>query len=142
VVLDGHKQMYLPVAASALLHHDPKSARVIEKQSRYMLQEGSGDLGRRSLEGSRNGAALFFHAGLQLIGAEGYSFLMEENLRKTKIMAELIRKRPEFEILTEPQTNILLFRGLPVAFRHLRTYQFSAKENTLINAFNERLQKK
>src|SRR5579864_293501 len=109
VVLDGHKQMYLPIAASAVLLRDPASAKVIEKQSHYMLQEGSGDLGRRSLEGSRNAAALFFHAGLQLI---------------------------------EPETNILLFRGLPVAFRHLRTCQFSAEENTLINAFNERLQKK
>src|SRR5579864_5033779 len=142
VVLDGHKQMYLPIAASAVLLRDPASAKVIEKQSHYMLQEGSGDLGRRSLEGSRNAAALFFHAGLQLIGAEGYGFLMEENLRKARIMAELIKKRSEFELLIEPETNILLFRGLPVAFRHLPTCQFSAEENTLINAFNERLQKK
>jgi glutamate decarboxylase len=142
VVLDGHKQMYLPIAASALLLRDPKSARVIEKQSHYMLQEGSGDLGRRSLEGSRSGAALFFHAGLQLIGAEGYGFLMQENLRNAQIMAGLIRRRPEFEMLIEPQTNILLFRGLPIAFRHARTRQFSSEENAIINAFNEQLQKK
>jgi putative pyridoxal-dependent aspartate 1-decarboxylase len=142
VVLDGHKQMYLPIATSALLLRDPGSARVIEKQSHYMLQEGSGDLGRRSLEGSRNGSALFFHAGLKLIGAAGYGFLMQENLRNSQIMAELIRKLPEFEMLIEPQTNILLFRGLPVAFRHSRTRQFSTEENTIINAFNEQLQKK
>lgn len=142
VVLDGHKQMYLPVAVSALLLRDPESARVIEKQSHYMLQEGSGDLGRRSLEGSRNGAALFFHAGLQLIGAEGYGFLMEQNLRNACEMAELVRKRPEFEMLIEPETNILLFRGLPVAFRDLHRRQFSTQENALINDFNERLQKK
>ena len=142
VVLDGHKQMYLPVAVSALLLRNPESARVIEKQSHYMLQEGSGDLGRRSLEGSRNGAALFFHAGLQLIGAEGYGFLMEQNLRNARTMAELIGKRPEFEMLIETQTNILLFRGLPVAFRDSRRRQFLPQETALINAFNERLQKR
>jgi putative pyridoxal-dependent aspartate 1-decarboxylase len=142
VVLDGHKQMYLPVAASALLLRDPRSARVIEKQSHYMLQEGSGDLGRRTLEGSRNGAALFFHAGLQLIGAEGYGFLMEENLRKAQLMAGLIQKRPEFELLTQPETNILLFRGLPAAYRHSRPKHFSTEENAAINTFNERLQKR
>lgn len=142
VVLDGHKQMYLPVAVSALLLRDPQSARVIEKQSHYMLQEGSGDLGRRSLEGSRNAAALFFDAALQLIGAEGYGFLMEQNLRSARKMAELIRKRPEFEMLTEIQTNILLFRGLPVAFRDSPRREFSAQENAVINDFNERLQKK
>jgi glutamate/tyrosine decarboxylase-like PLP-dependent enzyme len=63
-------------------------------------------------------------------------------LRNSQIMAELIRKRPEFEMLIQPQTNILLFRGLPVAFRHSRTRQFSTEENAIINTFNERLQKK
>jgi glutamate decarboxylase len=142
VVLDGHKQMYLPVTASALLLRDPTAARVIEKHSHYMLQQGSGDLGRRSVEGSRNGRSLFFHAGLRLIGEQGYGFLMEENLRKSRSMAELIRRRPEFELLAEPQTNILLYRGLPLAFRGPREHVFSSKENAVINAFNERLQKK
>ena len=142
VVLDGHKQMYLPVATSALLLRDPAAARVIEKRSHYMLQEGSGDLGRRSLEGSRNGNSLFFHAALRLIGEQGYGFLMEENLRKSRIMAELIRMRPEFELLTGPQTNILLYRALPRAFRGPRMRPFSSEENVVINAFNERLQKK
>lgn len=142
VVLDGHKQMYLPVAVSALLLRDPKAARVIEMRSHYMLQDGSGDLGRRSLEGSRNGVGLFFHAGLQLIGPEGYGFLMEENLRKAGIMAEMIRKHAEFEMLIQPQTNILLFRALPARFRGSRRGLFSAEENAVINAFNERLREK
>lgn len=142
VVLDGHKQMYLPLAVSALLLRDPSAARVIEKRSHYMLQEGSGDLGRRSMEGSRNGNSLFFHAALRLIGEQGYGFLMEENLRKSQIMAGLVRMRPEFELLTEPQTNILLYRALPRAFRAPRIHPLSEKENAVINAFNERLQKK
>ncbi|HLJ90485.1 MAG TPA: aminotransferase class V-fold PLP-dependent enzyme [Candidatus Angelobacter sp.] len=142
VVLDGHKQMYLPIAVSALLLRDPHAAKVIEKHSRYMLQEGSGDLGRRSLEGSRNGAALFFHAGLNLIGEQGYAFLVEENLRKAQIMADLIRSRPEFEILVAPETSILLFRGLPAALRHRKGHSFSVAENADINCFNERLQKR
>jgi putative pyridoxal-dependent aspartate 1-decarboxylase len=142
VVLDGHKQMYLPVGVSAVLFRDPKSARVIEKQSRYMLQEGSGDLGRRSLEGSRSGASLYLHAGLQLIGAEGYAFLMEANLENARNMADLIAARPEFELLVAPETNILLFRGLPARLRHPRGQRFSVEANAAINIFNEQLQKR
>lgn len=142
VVLDGHKQMYLPVGVSAVLFRDPECARVIEKQSRYMLQEGSGDLGRRSLEGSRSGTSLYFHAGLQLIGTEGYAFLMEANLKHAKTMADLIAARPEFELLVAPETNIVLFRGLPARFRYPRGQRFSVEATAALNIFNEQLQKK
>jgi len=50
---------------------EPHAATVIEKQASYMLQEGSGDLGKRALEGSRSGSALLLHAGLNIIGPQG-----------------------------------------------------------------------
>lgn len=69
MTIDAHKQFYLPIGSSVLLMREPHAATVIEKQASYMLQEGSGDLGKRSLEGSRPGSALLLHAGLYIIGS-------------------------------------------------------------------------
>jgi glutamate decarboxylase len=139
---DGHKQMYLPMGSSMLLLRNPQTADVIEKETRYILHEGSGDLGKRSLEGSRGGTALFTHAALNIIGAAGYEFLIEENIRKARAMAELIKRRPEFELITEPETNILLYRYLPIESRGLSARgALTAEDNLKINKLNEKLQK-
>jgi glutamate decarboxylase len=145
VVIDGHKQMYLPVGTGMLLLRDPSTAKVIEKNSHYVIQNGSGDLGQRSLEGSRDGAALFLHAALHLIGADGYGFLMEENLRKAQLLAKMLKESAEFELLFEPETNIVLYRYLPAPFRaplDERQRVFTAAENAHLNSFNEMLQKR
>src|SRR5262249_41614747 len=92
-------------------------AQLIEKQSNYMLQDGSGDLGRRSLEGSRDGASVFLHAALSIIGASGYAQIVEAGFAGARKMADSIRSRPEFQLLMEPETNIVLYRFLPAPYR-------------------------
>jgi glutamate decarboxylase len=140
VTFDAHKQMYLPVAFSILLLRDPASADLIERRSRYMLHDGSGDLGSRSLEGSRSTGVLYLDAALAIIGAEGYEFLLEQNLRKARVMAQMIRQRAEFELLFEPELNVVLYRYLPEAFRR-EPRSISAEENQSLNEINESLQK-
>ena len=141
VVIDGHKQMYVPVGSSMLLFKDPYVARVIEKSSNYILQNGSGDLGQRSIEGSRAGSVLFLHAALELIGSEGYGFLIEENLRKSQMMAQLINGSSQFELLLQPETNIVLYRYIPQQFRLFGKRRLAPEENAQVNGFNEMLQK-
>jgi glutamate decarboxylase len=141
VTADGHKQLYLPLGNSMLLLRDPGAASVIEKQSRYMLQSGSGDLGQWSLEGSRSGSGLLLHAALHVIGAEGYAYLVEENIRKARLMASKIEQMPEFALLLRPETNILLYRYIPRRFRWLAQQgALTSEENACINELNERLQ--
>lgn len=141
VVIDGHKQMYVPVGTSMLLFRDPDTAKLIEKNSTYILQNGSGDLGQRAIQGSREGSILFLHAALELIGSEGYRFLIEDNLRKARMMADLIRVRSQFELLLEPETNIVLYRYIPKRFSCQVKQYFEDEENAQISAFNEMLQK-
>lgn len=141
VTADGHKQLHLPVGNSLLLFRNPKAAKVIEKEAPYMLREGSGDLGRRSLEGSRPGSTLFVHAGLSIIGRRGYEFLVDESIRKGEVMARLIRARPEFELVGPSNTNIVLYRFIPRIYRRLlikgELQDFHNKE---ISAVNEQIQ--
>lgn len=142
VTMDGHKQMYLPMGIGLLMLRDPQLAKVIEKQARYIVRKGSYDLGRRSLEGSRPGMALFLHTALNVIGSKGYEFLIDENIRKTQYLASLIRLRPQFQLLIEPMMNILTYRYIPETLRERAARgELGVADNELINRFNERLQK-
>ncbi|MBW4447036.1 MAG: putative pyridoxal-dependent aspartate 1-decarboxylase [Spirirestis rafaelensis WJT71-NPBG6] len=142
VTIDGHKQLYLPMGIGMVLLRDPQLASAIEKQASYTMRKGSFDLGKRALEGSRPGMALFLHAGLNLIGLKGYEFLIDEGIRKTKYMADRICSMSEFQLLAEPDTNLLIYRYIPEQLRELVSKkQLTEIDNQLINQFNERLQK-
>lgn len=142
VTIDGHKQLYLPMGIGMVFFRDPHLASSIEKQASYTMRKGSFDLGKRSLEGSRPGMALFLHAGLNLIGLSGYEFLIDEGIRKTQYMATQISTMPEFELLAEPDTNLLIYRYIPDKFREVVSKnKLSETDNQFINNFNERLQK-
>jgi glutamate decarboxylase len=142
VTIDGHKQLYLPMGIGLVMLRDPRLAKVIEKQARYIVRPGSIDLGKRSLEGSRPGTVLYLHAALNIIGAGGYEFLIDEGIRKAQYMARVVGERPEFELLVEPEINILVYRYIPEALRaKAAAGQLTAADQTVINHFNERLQK-
>lgn len=137
VTMDGHKQFYLPVGTSVLLLRNPGVARAIEKQARYMLREDSGDLGKRSLEGSRPGVALFLHAALSIIGLEGYALLLDENIARAKVMADKLERHERFQLLMRPETNIVVYRYIPTKFVVAsRKGTLSAEDNREINNIN------
>ncbi|MBD2344917.1 pyridoxal-dependent aspartate 1-decarboxylase PanP [Anabaena subtropica] len=142
VTIDGHKQLYLPMGIGMVFFRDPYLASSIEKQASYTMRKGSFDLGKRALEGSRPGMALFLHAGLKLIGLKGYEFLIDEGIRKTQYMAARISAMPEFELLAEPDTNLLIYRYIPEQLRGVvAKNQLTEIDNQLINELNEHLQK-
>jgi putative pyridoxal-dependent aspartate 1-decarboxylase len=141
VTLDGHKQLHLPAGASLLVLRDPSAADVIEKEATYMLLGDSGDLGKRSLEGSRAASAVFLHAALNVIGLKGYESLINFCLDCALTMAERIRNRTEFELLAEPETNIVLYRYLPPPWQSPgRPGSLPETAVAQINICNERLQ--
>ncbi|MBW4611884.1 MAG: putative pyridoxal-dependent aspartate 1-decarboxylase [Desmonostoc vinosum HA7617-LM4] len=141
VTIDGHKQLYLPAGIGMVLLRNPQIAKVIEKYAAYTVRKESIDLGKRSLEGSRPGMVLFLGAALNLIGQKGYEFLIDEGIRKTQYMANLILNQPEFELLLEPEINILLYRYIPKHWRQkVATGELTKADNQLINQFNEHLQ--
>lgn len=142
VTIDGHKQLYLPMGIGMVFLRDPHKAKAIEKQASYTMRKGSFDLGKRALEGSRPGMALFLHAGLNLLGSKGYEFLIDEGIRKTQYMAARICAMPEFELLAQPDTNLLIYRYIPESLRELAAKkQLTEIDHQFINQFNKRLQK-
>jgi len=87
VTIDGHKQLYLPLGVGILVFRNPFLAQAIQKQARYIVRATSIDLGKRALEGSRPANALLLHAALHLVGPQGYEFLIDEGIRKTRYFA-------------------------------------------------------
>jgi glutamate decarboxylase len=142
VTIDGHKQLYLPIGISMLLFRDPHAARVVEKQAAYMLRQDSSDLGKVSLEGSRAGMVLFAHSALHVLGREGYRDLIDGNLRKARRLGELIAASDEFELLSPPETNIVLYRHLSRRAREACPEARATPDETArLNAHNEAVQR-
>lgn len=114
VTLDAHKQLYVPMGAGMVLFKDPTALSSIEHHAAYILREGSRDLGSHTLEGSRPGMAMLVHAGLSIIGRKGYELLVDQGIERARRFADRIDAHPDFELVTEPELNILTYRFNPV----------------------------
>jgi glutamate decarboxylase len=142
VTIDAHKQLYTPMGIGIVLLSNAALAKMIEKQARYIIRSGSADLGRRALEGSRPAMTLFLHAALNILGSRGYELLVDEGIRKAQYMAASIRRRSEFEVLIEPEINILTYRYLPEEFREKAAQgALNKADNFTIDRVNETLQR-
>lgn len=139
ITIDGHKQLYLPMGIGLTLFKNPETARLIEKQSEYIIRKSSLDLGKRSIEGSRPSNSFYLQATLKLMGSEKYGWLIEKGIENALSMSNYINHLDDFELLTFPETNIFLYRYIPKQFRNV---QKSETVNRYINNFNKKLQRK
>lgn len=141
VTICGHKQLYLPQGISIVLCKDPRIIYHIKAIAGYQARAESYDLGKHSPEGSRPATCTYLHAGLHLIGKQGYAYLIDEGIRKAKLYAEMIRKHPAFELMEEPATNIVVYRFIPDEMRHKTDdMSFNNEDQYVINSINEVLQ--
>lgn len=117
VTIDAHKQLYVPMGAGMLLLKNPTYVNAIEHHAQYIIRKGSKDLGSTTLEGSRPGMAMLIHSGLKVIGREGYEILINQGIEKARLYAEMVLSRESFELITEPELNILTYRYCPSDIR-------------------------
>lgn len=113
VTIDAHKQFYVPMGAGLVLFKDPERLSAIEHHAEYIIRKGSKDLGSHTLEGSRPGMALLVHAGLNIIGRKGYELLIDQGMDKILYFAAMIKRHKDFELVVEPELNILGYRYVP-----------------------------
>jgi glutamate decarboxylase len=117
VTLDAHKQLYVPMGAGICVFRQPETLASVEHHAEYIIRKGSKDLGSHTVEGSRPGMAILVHSGLHIIGRHGYELLIDQGIGKTREFAALIRESGDFELITEPELNILTYRYLPPSVR-------------------------
>lgn len=138
VTFDAHKQLYVPMGAGFALFKNERTLKHIEHSAQYIIRKGSRDLGRRTLEGSRPGMAMLVHSGFKIIGRRGYEMLIDMSIEKARLFAQMIHDAPDFELVSEPELNILTYRYVPANVqRHLR--EVSDYEKISINKHLNRL---
>ncbi|MEI6306668.1 MAG: putative pyridoxal-dependent aspartate 1-decarboxylase, partial [Deltaproteobacteria bacterium] len=97
------------------------------------------------LEGSRPGMAMLVHAGLSIIGRKGYELLIDKGIERAHRFARRIDAHPDFELVTEPELNILTYRYIPAWVQNIllqATPERAARINELLDKVIETMQKR
>ena len=144
MTFDAHKQLYVPVGAGIVVFKDPAALGAVEHHANYIIRKGSRDIGKHTLEGTRNGMAMLVHSALHIIGKRGYELLIDLGIGKAGQFSKMIRALPDFEVVTEPQLNILTYRYVPeiaqTIFQHA-TKEQRAEANEILSDLTESIQK-
>jgi glutamate decarboxylase len=145
VTIDAHKQLYVPMGAGMVLFKNPVTLSAIEHHAAYIIRRGSRDLGSRTLEGSRPGMAMLVHAGLSIIGRKGYELLIDQGIERARRFARRIDAHPDFELVSEPELNILTYRYIPAWVQKTLAQappERAARINELLDKIIETMQKR
>ena len=117
VTIDGHKQFYMPMSCGMVYFKDPAILDTIIYHTYYVNRPGSVDLGIKSLSGSREANSLILDSALKIMGSRGYALLIDHGIETVREFADEIEKRPDFQLVTPPELNILTYRLLPAGFK-------------------------
>jgi glutamate decarboxylase len=148
VSMDGHKQLYMPMTCGLVFFNKPRLGNAVIYHANYINRPESVDLGIRTISGSREANSLVLASALKILGTKGYAFLIERGIETAKQFAELIKKRSNFELVSEPELNIINYRLFPSNIKILCDFndpQNKRHNNTLLNEINiavQRQQKK
>jgi glutamate decarboxylase len=134
VTIDGHKQFYMPMGCGMVYFKNPRSLDAISYHANYVNRRGSVDLGIKTLAGSREANSLILDSALKIMGTRGYGMLIEHGIELAADFSEEIKQRDCFQLITEPELNILTYRVCPP---HLREELKTASPQRLISINDE-----
>ncbi len=116
LVWDGHKLLYMPAPVSAALFREPRdSYAAFAQEASYLFQGRSREdeaynVSYRTLECTKRMMGLKLWAAFSLYGAAGLAALVDTVFAGARRLADIIRDAPDFQLLMQPQTNIVCFR--------------------------------
>jgi glutamate decarboxylase len=85
--------------------------------------------------------AIYLHGALQIVGRTGYQNLIDDGIAKAGFLARAIEARRSFELLAEPQLNIVVYRYIPPTLREaVRAGTVSGAELAAIDDLNQCIQ--
>ncbi len=117
IVIDGHKMMLMPTITTALLFKERKhSEHTFSQKADYLLDDTTEDewynSGRRTFECTKTMMCLHWFALLKFYGEKLFDNYVSRQYDLAKDFAQTIKENPNFELATEPMSNILCFRYL------------------------------
>ncbi len=115
-IVDPHKWLFAPYDACALLYRDPMLAVETHRQHASYLETAQAEAGldpadlAYHLTRRARGLPLWF--SLATYGTDAYRDAVESVLALTRAAADEIRRRPDLELILEPELSVLLFRRI------------------------------
>jgi L-2,4-diaminobutyrate decarboxylase len=116
-IVDPHKWLFAPYDSCALVYRDPDRARAAHRQDAFYLDalnatsEWNPSDFAHHLSRRPRGLPLWF--SLATYGTDAYRDAVERVLAVTREAAdEIRRRRPELELILEPELSVVLFRRL------------------------------
>ena len=113
-IVDPHKWLFAPFDACALIYRDPAIARAAHRQEASYLDAlnvgsdwNASDYAHHLTRRAR-GLPLWF--SLATYGTDAYTTAVEQVLALTREAASEIQRRPEVELVMDPELTVVLFR--------------------------------
>ncbi|NJB70264.1 glutamate/tyrosine decarboxylase-like PLP-dependent enzyme [Saonia flava] len=140
IAIDPHKWLYTPLEAGCTLVKNPK--HLIDTYSSHPEyynfskdEEGQSlNFYEYGLQNSRGFKALKVWMALQQIGSNGYTEMIAEDIKLSKLLYELAEKHPELEAITQ-NLSITTFRYVPM----YGLPENQLKREAYLNTLNETL---
>jgi len=115
VVIDGHKMLLMPTITTALLFKNKKHAEhTFSQKADYLLDHTTEDewynSGRRTFECTKTMMCLHWFVLLKFYGEQLFDSYVTRQYDLAKDFAKMIQEHPDFELATQPMSNILCFR--------------------------------
>lgn len=122
IVWDAHKMMFVPALCTFVFYkRKADSYQVFAQQAPYLFGEDDQlfdfEAGLRTMECTRGSLILPLFSVLCTIGTQGIAELNEHLIDQTHYFYEKLKAQSDFEVMHEPQANILCFRYLPQNFQ-------------------------
>jgi L-2,4-diaminobutyrate decarboxylase len=116
IVIDPHKWLFAPFDCAAILYRDPALAAAAHTQEAAYLEDinvaREWNPSSFAYHLTRRVRGLPFWYSLATHGTAAYRRAVEAVLDLTRSTAEEVRRRPDLELVVEPELSIVLFRRL------------------------------
>jgi L-2,4-diaminobutyrate decarboxylase len=116
--IDFHKLFWQPIPCSAFLLREARNFDYIKMHADYLNpegheQQGVPDLVTRSLLTSRRFDALKLWISFRTLGRKKLAEMIDRTVSLAGHAAQVIRRKPDLQLLCEPQLSTVVFRVLP-----------------------------
>jgi glutamate/tyrosine decarboxylase-like PLP-dependent enzyme len=111
--VDPHKWLFAPYDCAALVYRDPApAARAHAQHGDYLdaVDRNEWNPSDYAYHLSRRVRGLPLWFSLATYGTDAYEDALDATLRTAQAFAASVERRPEFELLLEPELSIVLFR--------------------------------
>ncbi|MCD6186289.1 MAG: putative pyridoxal-dependent aspartate 1-decarboxylase [Deltaproteobacteria bacterium] len=137
ITIDGHKQLYMPMTCGMVYFKDSRYMDAVAYHSTYINRPGSVDLGIKSIAGSREANSIILDSALKIMGTQGYALLIEHGIETAAEFAQEIKNRPDFQLITEPQLNIITYRICPLRIQQKLAEAIPEQRKAINQRLNE-----